>query len=382
MAGKIETGVDKLVEIINTRKRISVEDAAKELGVSKNVVVEWADFLEEEGIISIEYKLSKTFLVERKLTKTEVEKKTKDFDNEKDAFVRKVETSMISLERDTAWLTELKKHFKTLKNELGSEFDNVKNELKELEKYDDLKNSIDRQIAAQQHEFKQKIEELNRMLVREQKRYEVIIDDIKAKKTDIEKEKVEISTIEQKEIMLKNKLDEFSNVVDELKKKVNADNEAIEVSGSHIKKLEKLADEVKKNIEDKKNRIAALLDESKKNEEEIVSLQNRLLKKASEREKGIASEFSKGKDISQKFKNFFDKKIEIEGIINRIDSERGALKMELDELIKKVLGFNLLLKSTDAKSYIAELEKKFEEMEKKRSILRKEVINLRSLIKG
>ena len=42
----IETGVDKLVNIINSRGRIASFDAAKELGVSNTVVMEWADFLE------------------------------------------------------------------------------------------------------------------------------------------------------------------------------------------------------------------------------------------------------------------------------------------------------------------------------------------------
>ena len=46
----IETGVDKLVNLVNTSGRISSLDAAKELGVSSAVIMEWADFLEEEGL--------------------------------------------------------------------------------------------------------------------------------------------------------------------------------------------------------------------------------------------------------------------------------------------------------------------------------------------
>ena len=64
----IETGVDKLVNIVKERGRIALTDAAKELGVSTTVIQEWVDFLEDEGIISVEYKFTKPFLVERKLT--------------------------------------------------------------------------------------------------------------------------------------------------------------------------------------------------------------------------------------------------------------------------------------------------------------------------
>ena len=41
----IETGVDKLVNLVNRKGKIASEDAAKELGVSTTVVMEWVDFL-------------------------------------------------------------------------------------------------------------------------------------------------------------------------------------------------------------------------------------------------------------------------------------------------------------------------------------------------
>ena len=47
----IETGVDKLVSLINAKGRVSSQDAAIQLGVSTIVIMEWADFLEEEGIL-------------------------------------------------------------------------------------------------------------------------------------------------------------------------------------------------------------------------------------------------------------------------------------------------------------------------------------------
>ena len=78
---QIETGVDRLVKLVNSEKKISVENAAKKLGISKIVVQEWVGFLEEEKLISIDYKFSKMMLIERKLTDVEVkEKKNKDGD--------------------------------------------------------------------------------------------------------------------------------------------------------------------------------------------------------------------------------------------------------------------------------------------------------------
>ena len=60
----IETGVDKLLKLIERKTKLTIEEAAKTLGVSTNVIQEWADFLEEEGIVSIEYTLTHTYLVD------------------------------------------------------------------------------------------------------------------------------------------------------------------------------------------------------------------------------------------------------------------------------------------------------------------------------
>ena len=107
----IETGVDKLVELVNKEKKISIDDAAKTLGISTVVIREWAEFLDEEKIISIEYKFSKTVLLERKLSEKEVTQKQKEYSSEKDAFVRKVENSIKTLEKDSLGLEKIKKTY-------------------------------------------------------------------------------------------------------------------------------------------------------------------------------------------------------------------------------------------------------------------------------
>ena len=115
----IETGVDKLVKLVKDSGRISMPDAAKQLGVSNEVVEEWADFLEEEGIVSIEHSLTKPYLVERKLTKIEVEKKEKEFTGKKDVFIRKAEVTVNLLGKEAEKLKGVKAEFDKIKKELG-----------------------------------------------------------------------------------------------------------------------------------------------------------------------------------------------------------------------------------------------------------------------
>ena len=65
----IETGVDKLVSLINSKKKVTVKESAKELGVGVSVIEEWADFLEEEGIINIDHKLTRSELIFKEMPK-------------------------------------------------------------------------------------------------------------------------------------------------------------------------------------------------------------------------------------------------------------------------------------------------------------------------
>ena len=104
----IETGVDRLVRLVKERGKIAMQDAAKQLGLSKTVIEEWADFLEEEGIISLEHSLTKSYLIERKLTKKEVEVKAKEFSGKKDVFVRKAEVTTSFLEKEADKFKDVK----------------------------------------------------------------------------------------------------------------------------------------------------------------------------------------------------------------------------------------------------------------------------------
>lgn len=61
--GEVSTEADHLLRILKERKEISFEQAAKELDVPVETIEAWANFLEEEGVISISYKLTTPYLI-------------------------------------------------------------------------------------------------------------------------------------------------------------------------------------------------------------------------------------------------------------------------------------------------------------------------------
>jgi len=76
----LRTSADDLYELVKSRKKISVEDAAKILKVPNKIVQALVDFLVEERIFGIEYKFTTPYIYisqekEKKILESEHEKK-------------------------------------------------------------------------------------------------------------------------------------------------------------------------------------------------------------------------------------------------------------------------------------------------------------------
>ena len=80
MPVNITTAVDSLVELINNKKRISIEETAKELGLPETIINEWATFLEEEKVIKIEYQFTNAFLVARQVQESSGKEYSRDIE--------------------------------------------------------------------------------------------------------------------------------------------------------------------------------------------------------------------------------------------------------------------------------------------------------------
>lgn len=164
--GRKETGVDRLMGLISEKKKVSVTQVAKELGVSKLLVTEWADFLADEKLITIEYSLSKTYLKEREVPDKEVAKKVKEYVTKKEGFVRKVESALAKLESDGTGVALVKKEFDALKKSLGSQVEEVREERDELKKYENLRASVDKDMQKEPDNYHKSVSQASSALIR------------------------------------------------------------------------------------------------------------------------------------------------------------------------------------------------------------------------
>jgi len=117
MVLNIATAIDSLVELIKEKKKLTLEQASQELGLPENIINEWSNFLEEEGIIKITYKFTTPYL--------ELKEKVKD-SNEEEDLKRRVDLATRKLD---LILSKLKKYKIAHKYEINN-IDDVRTLLK------------------------------------------------------------------------------------------------------------------------------------------------------------------------------------------------------------------------------------------------------------
>ncbi len=372
--GVIETGVDKLVDLVKKHGRISFLDAAKELGVSKDVVAEWADFLNDEGILSTEYKLTQQFLVDKKISKNEIEKKAREFTDKKEIFVRRAEGTVNVLQKEAENLNKLKGEFDKMKDEMGIELDSVKKELSELAKYEQMKEELSKKIIDEQSESKKNAEEMAAVLAREQKKFTELMGEISHEEQQLKREKAEAISLEEKEKGLSVQMATLQSIIKEVENKLRQEDSSIKHSEEHIERLQTLAKDIESHLRNEKEVIEPLIQKKEEHEKSIKELQEKIVA-------GILKKKIPNKEkASEKLKDLFGEKLKVSSLIEKLNADRNSLEKELSELVKKAKAFQLTTKGKDLEKEIRELEEKFRKVEEKKGIFEDEFKKLGKLL--
>lgn len=123
----ITTGVDALVRLVKEKQRIELEDAASVLNIPQETLEDWARVLEEEGILRLEYRLTRIYFVWVKPTAEEVAGEKESFYEEKRGLEAEVESFRKKIGDETGELEDLRRSF-------GDFYSKVYGRMGELEK--------------------------------------------------------------------------------------------------------------------------------------------------------------------------------------------------------------------------------------------------------
>jgi chromosome segregation ATPase len=143
----ISTGVDNLIRLVKESGRVEIGLAARELRLPARTVEDWAHVLEEEGIITVEYKLTKAYLVWRMPEAREVEQKREILQEKAVGTREEIEELLARVEAGGKNLSAMQEEVAALgaKPMSASDVEALKQELAESQKRYDAKVEATRQ---------------------------------------------------------------------------------------------------------------------------------------------------------------------------------------------------------------------------------------------
>lgn len=377
----IETGVDKLIALLEKKKDLPIPEAADILGVPRVVVEEWAAFLEEEGLISIDYKFATARLKLKKLTERETQRKTKEFVGKKEGFLRQLESTLSYISKEQDWLDKLKKEFEGLMEEVSEEVKSIEGELKTLEKFEKLKTGLDKDIVLQEESFKKKIQRINHELEEKKKTYTEFLKHIKEEEVSLDREKEMAVSLLEEEGKLSNELKKINTWIETINTKISDEEGRIHGAEKHIDELKKYADTIKADIQTSEQEIAELVRQSKEQETNIIKLQEGILSRFIEERKKMAAGTQSIKDIKESFTAAFATKKEVLNLFTKMERELVTIREEFQSLIKEARIIKFTTGESEVEKHAKEMEEKYKELEKRREEFEREALKLTSLLK-
>lgn len=379
----IKTGVDKLVELISEKKKVSVDEAAKKLGVGKNVVQEWAEFLEEEGNVDIDYSFSKVWIIEKRITKDDVLSSAKEVSSEKDAFARKIEVAITALQQDTTGFEDIRREFGNIQGHIKEEINTVKKQLVELEKFDNLRKNLDKDISKQREDYDACVKEAREKLKSEAQKYDEL-------KSLIDKERKTIEQYGVKLDELKKLRNDYERTISSLKDSLrNIDHVIVdygkrfEDSSKVVYKYKDALDSLEADLSERKGALLMKkLDALKVNEDRLAKIQLQMEDEINQKTGSLQSYSGLSDKVHSSVSGFFSRNINTEKLIAEIENDKTDLTKEMEGLKSKVEGFTLMTSNAAIKTQLKDIEVELKGFERKKSVIRFKIEKLLSFIKG
>lgn len=191
----INTGVDNLIRLIHDAGRIELKDAAKNLGLSTASVEEWSRVLEEEGIVKLEYQLTKIYLVWVGSSPKELARKSEQLADRRAELEKELETMIGKLEARGDELDSLEKDFRKVSDLLDPKFGGVKRKLDALKEIEEEKDKLFETHVQRMSKAKEEYRKLNETLSGDEERARATSKSLHEVQTQIEKIEPELAAL-------------------------------------------------------------------------------------------------------------------------------------------------------------------------------------------
>jgi len=128
----ITTGVDALVRLVKEKQRVELEESSAVLNIPTETLEDWARVLEEEGILKIEYRLTKIYLVWVRPTEEEVAQEKKSFYEEKTGIEKELGEIRAKAGSEASQMEDLGKTFAEFYTKAYAKMDTLEKKVSSL----------------------------------------------------------------------------------------------------------------------------------------------------------------------------------------------------------------------------------------------------------
>jgi archaellum component FlaC len=160
----ITTGVDALVRLVKEKQRVDLEEASSVLNIPTETIEDWARVLEEEGILRIEYRLTKIFLLWVRPTEEELAGEKKSFYEEKANIVGEIGQVQGKVVTDTAGMEDLQKSFIEFYSKASTKMDALEKKVASLPAAKTISDDMLAKYGSELQDMEAKISEASESL--------------------------------------------------------------------------------------------------------------------------------------------------------------------------------------------------------------------------
>lgn len=358
---RITTGVDALLDLVKSRKRISINDVAKKLNISKTLAEAWATLLHEQGILDIQYKFSGTFLI----------LKTREEDDEEEETQKAAHTGFVKQRSDNIWLflDKLDAKIMSLEKEFKKHnLKNIHNELSILKELEEERDGINKQLTEERQKAISELKKTNQQLMHEKERAQEMMNELKDELIDedsiLSLEKTQLEILKRNQEKLRIHLKRLKKSASNKAKKISV-KEKVELARSEreLLEIEEHIQEFEHSFKQDNERHAKLLEKLDKRERILQKTKREVIKKMKSYRAGFADKQWK------ELEALLDERHYISSILKNLRHEERSLR-------ERLVGIKSSGRKLAAEKELTNLEEKLKKIVNRRDKFEKRVSSL------
>ncbi len=153
----ISTGIDEFIKLVRQRKKVELSEAASVLGISRSRADEWAELLEREGMVTLEYMFTKTYIAWKEKVAGEMAESVGKVEKARVRTGQAIETLEKKLESGSQDLDKMSAMYERLNSQLVPGIDRARESLRQLETYrskiESINETYNRELSALRSKF-------------------------------------------------------------------------------------------------------------------------------------------------------------------------------------------------------------------------------------